>query len=192
MNDRPFIFNERFVIDPSLGTVKDNQTQKATRIEPRLMSLLCLLAAHKHSLVSRAVITKEIWDDYGNADEGLTQAISYLRKVLADDDKSLIETVPKKGYILHAAITEKQDKEERAAPLKYAPGTTRRKYLLIAALAFIVLLAAWFVFRSVQQKPSGPDVIQAGQHPDTGRKLNNPDKLPDTTNKIPPGADKVR
>jgi DNA-binding winged helix-turn-helix (wHTH) protein len=194
MNEHPFILNERFAIDPSLGTVSDSQSQKAIRIEPRLMNLLCLLAAHKHTLVSRAVITREIWDNYGNADEGLTQAISYLRKILADDDKTLIETVPKKGYILHAAVTEKPAAEEKMKPSGYAPGVIRPKYLFIAIIAVVVLLAAWLVFRPAQPTRGNPDVIRSDQQPgiETRRKSNNPDRRPDTAKRIQPDADKIK
>ncbi|HZY36117.1 MAG TPA: winged helix-turn-helix domain-containing protein [Mucilaginibacter sp.] len=195
MNEGPFVLNNRFVVDASLGSVSDRQTQKTTRIEPRLMNLLCLLADNNEKVVSRALITKQVWDDYGNADEGLTQAISYLRKVLADDDKTLIETVPKKGYILHAAISAMPAEEKNAEELKYVPGANRQKYLLIAALAFILLVVAWFVFRSMSQKSGNRDMISDGPPPgvvDTSHKVNNPDKRPDTVKKVQPDADKVR
>jgi len=195
MNQSPFILNTRFYIDPSLGLVDDREGQKSTRIEPRLMNLLCLLVAHKETLVSRAVITKEIWDDYGNADEGLTQAISYLRKVLADDRKTLIETVPKKGYILHGAVAQIQQEAKRTEELKYVPRVNRQKYLLIAALVFVLLLTVMFIFKRVSQKPGNADVIQPGSRPaftDTARSSSNPDQLPDTTKKAQPDADKLK
>jgi len=195
MNESPFILNERFYVDPSLGMVDDRDSQKSVRIEPRLMNLLCLLVARKETLVSRAVITKEIWDDYGNADEGLTQAISYLRKVLADDNKSLIETVPKKGYILHGVVSQIEQSEKKTEELKYLPRANRQKYLIMAALVFVLLLAALFVFKRMSQKPGNADVIQLGSRPaftDTARSSSNPDQLPDTTKKAQTDADKVK
>jgi DNA-binding winged helix-turn-helix (wHTH) protein len=69
------------------------------------MKLLCLLTSHAGHLLSREDIYQEIWNNYGGAEEGLTQAISILRKALSDKGKKIIETVPKKGYILHAVVT---------------------------------------------------------------------------------------
>ena len=55
--------------------------------------------------MSRKMIVKEIWNDYPGADEGLNQAISTLRKLLNDDKKSVIETLPKTGYCFHGTIS---------------------------------------------------------------------------------------
>jgi len=193
MEEQSFILNNRFIVKPSLGVIRDAQTGQETRIEPRLMSLLCLLAENNERLVARPVITKQIWDDYGNADEGLTQAISYLRKVLADDEKNLIETVPKKGYVLHAKVV--YDKPADAS-LKYVHGARRGKFILIAAVVFILIVVAFFIYKSRRErKQFSPDIIPAGQgfHAnDTTRENANPDKLPDTLKKVQPDADKVK
>ncbi len=55
------------------------------------------LLKHSGELVTREALIQEIWNNYAGAEEGLTQAISSLRKVLVDDSKSLIQTVPKRG-----------------------------------------------------------------------------------------------
>lgn len=106
------ILNERFEIRSTRNLVRDRKTSTDHKLEARLMNLLCLLMEKTGQLVTRETITKEIWDDYGNADEGLTQAISYLRRVFSDDQKKMIETVPKKGYILNAKLEHAQDKKK--------------------------------------------------------------------------------
>jgi DNA-binding winged helix-turn-helix (wHTH) protein len=193
MEGQSFILNNRFIIKPSLGIIRDAQTGQETRIEPRLMSLLCLLTENNRKLVARPVITKQIWDDYGNADEGLTQAISYLRKVLVDDEKSLIETVPKKGYVLHAKVVYDEPADES---LKYVHGARRGKFILISAVVFMLVVALFFILKSRrEQKQFSPDIIPAGQGShanDTAREDANPDKVRDTTKKVQPGADKVK
>jgi DNA-binding winged helix-turn-helix (wHTH) protein len=193
MEEQSFILNNRFIVKPSLGLIRDAQTGQETRIEPRLMSLLCLLAENNEKLVARPVITKKIWDDYGSADEGLTQAISYLRKVLADDEKILIETVPKKGYVLHAKLVyDKPPAEE----LEYVHGARRGKFMLIAAVVFVLVVTLFFILKSRrEQKQFKPDIIPSGQgfHAnDTTHEGANPDKVPDTVKRVQPGADKVK
>jgi DNA-binding winged helix-turn-helix (wHTH) protein len=179
MNDDPFILNDRFFVNPGLGLVNDQQLRREMHIEPRLMSLLCLLTKHEGTLVKRALITKEIWDDYGNADEALTQAISYLRKVLADEQKIMIETVPKKGYILRVVIRSKNLGENINSSKKPA----RKKLALLAALFSLLLIVAYFVYRSVSQEGTvSADTVQHDQHA-AGAKVRNPDVVPDSLRK---------
>ena len=194
MEEPAFTLNNRFFVKPSLGLINDAQTSLETRIEPRLMSLLCLLAENNERLVARPLITKQIWNDYGNADEGLTQAISYLRKVLADESKLLIETVPKKGYVLHAKVL--YDEREREEESKYVHGARRGKFMLIGAIVFVLIIAAAFFYKWKQvQKQGNPDVIPATQNsanPDAGRRGGGADTGPDTVTRPQTGADKVK
>ncbi|HEX3383940.1 MAG TPA: winged helix-turn-helix domain-containing protein [Mucilaginibacter sp.] len=95
------LINGRFDVDSLRNEVTDKQTGRLSRIEPRLMKLLCLLIEHQGKPVSRKTIIKEIWNDYPGGDEGLNQAISVLRKLLDDNQKKIIETLPKTGYCFH-------------------------------------------------------------------------------------------
>jgi len=106
MKQQEFIINGRFLVTPSINAITNLQTQKEIRLEARLMQLLCLLAKTSGEVVTREYIIKEIWNDYGGGDEGLSQAIFHLRKALHDSNKEIIETIPKKGYVLHAVITD--------------------------------------------------------------------------------------
>jgi DNA-binding winged helix-turn-helix (wHTH) protein len=192
MTDKPFLLNNRFLINPALGTVKDTQTAQETRLEPRLMSLLCLLAASRNELVSRDLITKEVWDDYGNADEGLTQAISYLRKTLCDTRKELIETVPKKGYVLHGDISTPASSIPVAsgpATNVVAKGWSTYKKIGMGAFCFILLLAGYFILGSIQRRDvKNSDTIESNQKSaDTASKVGSrgADLAPDSLRKPP-------
>jgi hypothetical protein len=69
------------------------------------MKLLALLAENEGKVVTREHLKKAIWNDYGGADDGLTQGISFLRKALEDSGKVTIVTIPKNGYALMASVT---------------------------------------------------------------------------------------
>lgn len=140
---KTFTINGRFLVDPSLHLLEDLETQKKLRLEPRLIRLLCLLCEHKGELVTRDFLIKEIWNAYGGADEGLSQAISFLRKALLDEKKQIIETVPKSGYILHAIVQEGDRKIHRFTKT----GKTKYVFLLVAACL------AGLLFIVNQQKP---------------------------------------
>jgi DNA-binding winged helix-turn-helix (wHTH) protein len=189
MNDRAFILNHRFLINPSIGSVYDLKAKAETRIEPRVMNLLCLLTAHNGKLVGRAIITKKIWDDYGNADEGLTQAVSYLRKVLADDSKKLIETVPKKGYVLHAVISEPVSES-----VKVNFGKTNKKYLVLIIIVIVLPAVVWLIFKPFHSaRSNNPDMIQKVQTSGSSNvKGRSPDLLPDTAKSKSRIADKKK
>jgi DNA-binding winged helix-turn-helix (wHTH) protein len=100
-----FFINNRFLINPALNLVRDTTGNLETHLEPRIMQLLTILCRNCGKLITREELVKEVWNDYGGADEGLTQAISFLRKTLDDSSKNVIKTIPKKGYILQASIT---------------------------------------------------------------------------------------
>ena len=99
------------------------------------MKLLCLLIHHADSVISREYIYQELWNNYGGADEGLTQAISFLRKALNNKDKKIIETIPKKGYILHGIPT----KEENIKADKISKSDYLSMLLLAASCVAIVM-----------------------------------------------------
>jgi DNA-binding winged helix-turn-helix (wHTH) protein len=96
---QPFKINQDYTVYPDTNTVGNT-----VKLEPRLMKLLCLLAEDPGVLVTREKIVEKIWNGYGGGDEGLTQAISHLRKVLNDNDKAIIDTVSKGGYIFKGTI----------------------------------------------------------------------------------------
>lgn len=129
------ILNRRFRINASRNEVVDNRTGKPLRLEPRLMKLLCLLIENHGQIVKRSLIIKQIWDDYPGADEGLNQAISGLRKLLEDDQKNIIETLPKTGYCFHGDI-EETPIEHQTKPLKTTP--ILAGILILIAILFLV------------------------------------------------------
>jgi DNA-binding winged helix-turn-helix (wHTH) protein len=177
MDDKAFVINGQFSVDPVLGWVRENNSAKETRLEPRLMRLLCLLAASGNKLVTREFLTKEVWDDYGNADEGLTQAISYLRKILNDDARTLIETVPKKGYIFHGKISYSVTHKKK------------QRIFIILFLVILLLSAGYYLVRShkTAQNENNSDSVQdsakhkSGDQPIKSQSTGNPDARPDTT-----------
>lgn len=100
-----FQINDRFLIDARKNEIWDKVKNEGSRLEPRLIKLLCLLADRCGEPVTREYIIKEIWSDYAGANEGLNQAISFLRKQLDDDRKEMIKTLPKTGYSFYATIS---------------------------------------------------------------------------------------
>lgn len=70
--------------------------------------LLLLLLAHHGEAVSRDVIFKKVWDDYGmvSGNNNLNQCVSKLRRVIKNlgIEDEVIATVPKVGFMLRYEI----------------------------------------------------------------------------------------
>ena len=73
-----------------------------TRLEPRLAGVLAVLVQHAGETLSRDELLSLAWEADAS-DEALTQAISRLRKLLGD--RKVIETIPRVGYRVTAAVT---------------------------------------------------------------------------------------
>ncbi len=78
--------------------------QQRRSLEPRLMHLLCLLAAAPQRVFSRDELMSHLWPRVIVNENSLTRAVSELRKQLVHpgSDARLIDTIPKTGYRLNA------------------------------------------------------------------------------------------
>lgn len=73
-------------------------------LEPRLMQLLCVLAAAPQRVFTRDELMAHLWPRVIVNDNSLTRAVSELRKMLASDvGTAYIDTIPKSGYRLASA-----------------------------------------------------------------------------------------
>ena len=100
-----------WLVDPGSGEIR--QGEEIVKLEPRAMDLLVLLAAHADQAVSREQILDQVWHGVIVGDDAVTAAIIKLRKALGDDSKNprFIQTIPKKGYRLIAAVQPLADSE---------------------------------------------------------------------------------
>jgi len=74
--------------------------QGPVHLEPKVMQVLTILHRHAGTVVTRGAIIDEVWGGHSGSDEGLSRAVSILRKALGPEGRKLIETVPKRGYLL--------------------------------------------------------------------------------------------
>lgn len=80
--------------------------QETRQLEPRLMTLLCLLASRPGDVLERDELMESLWPRVVVNENSLTRAVSDLRRKLQDSRQTrFIETVPKQGYKLVAPIS---------------------------------------------------------------------------------------
>jgi TolB-like protein/DNA-binding winged helix-turn-helix (wHTH) protein/Tfp pilus assembly protein PilF len=90
---------------PLAGRIsRDGHTE---RLRPKAMDVLCRLAASAGEVVERDTILSEVWGRTAVSDEPLTATVGELRRLLGDrrEQPFYIETIPKRGYRLVAAVT---------------------------------------------------------------------------------------
>jgi len=95
-------------IDTDIGVVSG--PGGSVHLEPRVMAVLQALACNAGGLVSREDLLRQIWRGGDTYDEALTQCVYQLRQQLASAGGSnayrdLIETIPKRGYLLKSEVT---------------------------------------------------------------------------------------
>ena len=81
-------------------------------VEPRVMDVLCVLAAHAGEVMSREALINGVWAVKYGGDESLTRAISILRKALGP---GCIETIAKRGYRLASPVEQPDPRADSSA-----------------------------------------------------------------------------
>jgi transcriptional activator of cad operon len=140
------------------------------RVEPKVMDLLCLLAAHPGRVLSRERIMDALWPGLVVGDDALARTLSKLRQALGDDARSprYVETIAKRGYRLLAQVepvvppTPLEDpdiaprSDVRSAPS--ATGASRPRWwwssLVVAAVLVTVILVVFVIPAKLRSKTS--------------------------------------
>lgn len=93
---------ERWLVQPQSNELCCLDNGEVRSLEPRLMRLLCLLAADPQRVFSRDELMSHLWPRVIVNENSLTRAVSELRKQLSRGDVTgrLIDTIPKTGYRL--------------------------------------------------------------------------------------------
>lgn len=148
MNDNKYLIGGRFLVDRQLNCVKDIVSGVEHRLEPRLMAVLFELLKNPEVVVTREKLIQMIWDDYPGAEEGLNQAISSLRKFLADDTKEVIKTIPKKGYMLSAPVV------KQTSPASITGKSRYSLFIYIMAGLALVSAVVWVIISRTHEQRS--------------------------------------
>src|SRR5260370_3209330 len=114
-------------MQPQINSVE--KAGKTWHLEPKVMQVLVHLASHPNEVLSKDRLLEAVWHNAFVGDDVLVRCISEIRYVFGDDPKSsrVIQTIPKGGYRLIAAVTtEVQSDMEPAKSLAAKPETVFR------------------------------------------------------------------
>jgi DNA-binding winged helix-turn-helix (wHTH) protein/TolB-like protein/Flp pilus assembly protein TadD len=132
------------------ATLELARGEERSRLEPKAMEALFLLASRAGEVVSREELFATVWPGVVVGDEALTQSIAKLRRALGDNPRepSYIETIAKRGYRLVAPVREAGTPVQAPAPMRARPP--------IAGIAALLVLAAVLLVYLMQQRASPP------------------------------------
>ena len=136
----------RFALDLSTGfqlgdfqVIPDRNIVKCAKqsihLEPKIMDVCLMLATRCGDVVLRDEMIDEVWGAKFGSDEGVTRAIHVLRKTFTqpESDGVVIETIPKRGYRLVAAIADLPNKQHDP---NMPPASAGKSDIILAVLPF--------------------------------------------------------
>lgn len=137
----PFCLRDRLVT-PARNSIRGPEGE--TGIEPKIMAVLCVLAADPGRVFTRAELIDEVWGTEFGTDESLTRAISHLRKALGDtrSEPLVIETIARRGYRLLPEALSSKAAAETSVAAQAAP--SRRIWITGAGAALVAGALVWF------------------------------------------------
>ncbi len=94
-------------IEPDLNRIV--RGEDVVSVEPKVLQVLEFLADHAGEVLPKESIVRAVWPETFVSDGILTYSIAELRKAFGDDAKNphVIQTIPRKGYRLIAAVAQK-------------------------------------------------------------------------------------
>jgi len=109
-----------FTLDLSRCILLREDEQLALR--PQAFDVLRYLAEHGGRIVSKEELLAAIWDAKPASDDSLVQCIKDIRQALGDAARGIIQTVPRRGYLFDAQVS-----EAAALPLPGGEGGAKRR-----------------------------------------------------------------
>ena len=108
------------------------------RLRAKTFQVLVYLHAHHGRLVTKDDLLRAVWPDTFVSDDSLTKCIGEIRKALNDNNRRLLKTVARRGFILDAPlVTIRPASEGRHVPAERERSERRTHNLPVRLTSFI-------------------------------------------------------
>jgi len=136
VNDLPnrFYINDVLVDLETGEVILDGKIQV---IEPKVMTLLKVLSSSPSQVISAEALFEIVWPQAIYSPNSVRRNISLLRQTLADDDKQIIKTHPKRGYSLEADVRILEEIANKRIGEKSFKVMLKSRYLVALASLFV-------------------------------------------------------
>lgn len=139
------------------------------RLRPKSFKLLSYLVRNPGRLIAREELLQAVWGRAAVTDDSITQCLVEIRRALGDESRSLVRTIPRRGYLFDVQVETLASPgsppiaSEAPPTASEAPQRPRgpRPYvaLAIAGAALLGALAWWASERHVPQPAPGEQSI---------------------------------
>ena len=137
-----FCFGQ-FAFDLERGTLLNNSANVPLR--PQSYLVLKILLENHGRLVTRSQLQRTVWGDSIVTDGSLTQCLIDIRKAIGDVDKTIIRTVPRRGFVFDAPVEVVSDGSIcSSSTTAVSTPTEGRKMLFVLCLLTFAVLSLYF------------------------------------------------
>lgn len=138
-----------FLLDVELRVLFRNGEE--IELRPQSFDVLWLLVENAGQLLSKDKVYHEIWGNIAVTDDSLTQCVVDIRKALNDTDKTMLRTVPRRGYLFSQPVLKVAATTGKTA----APLRTKQTSLLALIIVLSLIIGFWLLdFDSKQAAPA--------------------------------------
>jgi DNA-binding winged helix-turn-helix (wHTH) protein len=99
-----------FTLDVARGCVL--KAGEEIKLRPKVYETLKYLVEHPGRLIGKQELMQAVWPDAFVTDDSLVQCTLELRRALNDRSQELLKTVPRRGYLFKAEVTQRSTKPE--------------------------------------------------------------------------------
>lgn len=148
---RPSYSFGEFTLDLERGAL--SRAGDEVKLRPKVFEALSYLVRSPNRLVSKDELMKALWPDAFVTDDSVVQCFVELRRALGDEAAALLKTVPRRGYVFSADVTETSPAAAPAASPPPAapepdPAPRGRSWLVPVAAGLASLAVLAYVVRS--------------------------------------------
>src|SRR5215831_13025231 len=98
------------------------RADQEVKLRPKPFDVLKYLVENPGRVVTKEELLQAVWPDSFVTDDSLVQCLRDVRRALDDDIQRYIKTVPRRGYIFDAEVTEHGSTTQSAAGVEKAKG----------------------------------------------------------------------
>src|SRR5215475_11736922 len=100
---RIYLFDS-FTLDLASGCLM--REGREVKLRPKSFQLLCYLVENGGRLIGKEELIETLWPDSFVTDDSLLKCLKDVRGALGDNAKGFVKTVPRRGYIFVANVSD--------------------------------------------------------------------------------------
>ncbi|MET0466719.1 MAG: hypothetical protein ABW007_26400 [Chitinophagaceae bacterium] len=159
---KDFYINEQFLVKPGSNVVIDGKISRISRISPRSMQLLCILANHAGENLSKEELIRIAWRG-NDHDDFFSQSITELQQLLRVDRKDMLRVIADKTFSLQATISNADlddlKREAGKTTSDSAALASNQKWIFILSIIIVILALIFVLFNYTWKTSSSAPLV---------------------------------